>query len=88
MPTQRKLLNKVTQQYRNRVRDCRLRALIPKQETLASMTGISRSTINALENNRLFLSAPYALLIKQALQCKLDDLYEIIDTKENCQPMG
>lgn len=88
MSIRRKLLKKVAQQYRNRVRACRLRAMIPKQETLASMTGISRSTINAIENNRLFLSAPYALLIAQALRCKVDDLYEPIGTKESHWPNG
>ena len=74
--SKRKILSKVANQYRNRVRDCRLRAMIRKQEDLATMTGISRSTINALENNRLFLSSPYALLIAEALNCRLNDLYE------------
>jgi DNA-binding XRE family transcriptional regulator len=50
--------------------------MIAKQENLARMTGISRSTINAIENNRIFLSAPYALLIAEVLGCKIDDLYE------------
>lgn len=72
----RKLLSKAAKQYRNRVRECRLRAMVAKQEDLANMTGISRSTINALENNRLFLSSPYALLIAEVLGCKLDELYE------------
>jgi len=58
----RNLLTKVAKQYRNRVRECRLRAMVAKQQDLARMTGISRSTINALENNRLFLSSPYAEL--------------------------
>ena len=74
--SKRKILNKVANQYRNRVRDCRLHAMISKQKELATMTGISRSTINALENNRLFLSSPYALLIAEALNCQLNDLYE------------
>lgn len=73
--SKRKLLVKVAKQYHNRVRECRLRAMVAKQEDLAKMTGISRSTINALENNRLFLSSPYALLIAEALGCKLDELY-------------
>lgn len=72
----RKLLLKVSEQYRNRVRECRLRALVATQEDLSKKTGISRSTINALENNRLFLSSQYALLIAEVLNCKLDDLYE------------
>jgi DNA-binding XRE family transcriptional regulator len=50
--------------------------MIPKQDTLARMTGISRTTINALERNRLFLSSHYALLIAEALNCPLGDLYE------------
>ncbi|KQC16044.1 MAG: hypothetical protein APR56_10315 [Methanosaeta sp. SDB] len=74
--SKRKLLRKVAGQYRNRVRDCRLRAMVAKQEELATMTGISRSTINALENNRIFLSSPYALVIAEVLNCRLDDLYE------------
>jgi len=50
--------------------------MIPKQEVLAMRTGIPRTTISALENNKLFLSAPYALLIRDELRCSLDDLYE------------
>ncbi|MGC8576282.1 MAG: helix-turn-helix transcriptional regulator [Caldisericum sp.] len=72
--SRRKLLVKVAKQYHNRVGECRLRAMVAKQEDLAKMTGISRSTINALENNPLFLSSPYALLIAEALGCRLDDL--------------
>ncbi len=71
----KRLLEKMAQQYRNRVRECRLRAIVGKQEELAKMTGIPRSTINALENNRLFLSSQYALLIRDVLGCTLDDLY-------------
>ena len=72
----RKLMARVSRQYRNRVRECRLRAMVATQEELASLTGIPRTTLSALENNRLFLSSGYALLIAQALGCKLDDLYE------------
>ncbi len=72
----RRLVSKVRSQYRNRVRTCRLRAEIAKQEVLSLRTGIPRTTLSALENNRLFLSAPYALLIRDELGCTLDDLYE------------
>ena len=72
----RKNLSRITKQYQTRVRSCRLKAEVATQEDLAGMTGISRSTINALENNRLFLSSPYALIIKDALGCSLDSLYE------------
>ena len=75
MPKRRQLI-KVARRYRNCVRECRLRAMVAKQEDLAKMTGINRSTINALENNRLFLSSHYALLIAEVLGCSLDQLYE------------
>lgn len=71
----------VMRRYRNRVRECRLRALIAKQEELVRRTGIHRTIISLLENNHRFLSAPYALLIAEALGCRLDDLYERTDGK-------
>ena len=78
----RKVPLKVAKRYRNRVRECRLRAMLAKQGDLARMTGISRSTISALENNRVFLSSPYALLIAEALGCRLDELYEKRDADD------
>ncbi|MBU1023679.1 helix-turn-helix domain-containing protein [bacterium] len=66
----------VSKLYRNRVRECRLSALIPSQEELATRTGINRATICALENNRLFLSSRNALIISGVLGCSLDDLYQ------------
>jgi len=70
------LIQRIMNQYRNRVHECRLKAMVSKQEDLSKMTGIHRSTLSALENNRIFLSAPYALLIAEALGCSLDQLYE------------
>ena len=77
--SQRRLVRKVRSQYRNRVRACRLLAQINKQEILARRTGIPRTTLSALETNKKFLSAPYALLIREVLSCTLDDLYERIE---------
>lgn len=65
-----------TVHYRNRVRESRLRALIPSQAELARRTGICRTTICALENNRVALSIHYAMLIRKVIGCSLDDLYE------------
>lgn len=73
---QKRLLDKVAHRYRNRVRECRLKAMIAKQEQLATMSGISRTIISALENDRLFLSSAYALILAEVLGCTLDDLYE------------
>jgi len=50
--------------------------MVPSQVLLARLTGIDKNIINALENNRIFLSASYALLISETLGCRLDDLYE------------
>lgn len=71
----RHIQDSVTRRYRNRVRECRLMAMVEDQEDLAKLTGISRTTLSAIENNRLFLSAPYALLIAEALGCDLGELY-------------
>ncbi len=88
MVSKRKLLLKVAKQYRNRVRTCRLRAMVASQEDLSKLTGINRSTVSALENNRLFLSSQYALLIAEALGCKLDDLFEKREVTGSIQGQG
>jgi len=46
---------------------------------LARLTGLPRTTVNALERQRAFLCAPYALLLTEALRCKLDDLYVCVE---------
>ena len=72
----RLLLKKVRKRYKNRVKQCRLKALVETQADLAKLTGISRSTLNNIENNKIFLSSYYGLLIAEALGCSLSDLYE------------
>ena len=72
----RKLLKKVRKRYKNRVKQCRLRALVETQADLSKLTGISRPTINNIENNKTFLSSYYGLIIAEALGCSLSDLYE------------
>jgi len=64
--------------HRNRLRECRLRALIPSQAELARWTGICRTTICALEKNRIPLSIHNAMLVRKAIGCSLDELYEEI----------
>lgn len=68
--------------YRNRLRECRLRALIPSQAELARRSGIDRTTISHLENDKLFLSIRYALRLREVLGCSLDDLYQEITVEE------
>lgn len=64
--------------YRGRVQAVRLKALIPSQAELARRTGICRTTICALEKNRIPLSIHHAMLIRKATGCSLDDLFEEI----------
>lgn len=70
--------SEIRSRYRNRVRQCRLRGLIISEAELSRRTGIERTTLSALENNRRFLCIEHALLIKEVLGCTLDDLYETI----------
>lgn len=73
----------VRARYRNRVRECRLRGLIISEAELARRTGIERTTLSALENNRRFLCIEHALLIREVLGCSLNDLYEEVRPCEN-----
>jgi transcriptional regulator with XRE-family HTH domain len=75
---QRPIRNEMRSRYRNRVRECRLRGLIISEAELSRRTGIERTTLSALENNRRFLCIEHALLIREVLGCSLDDLYEKI----------
>lgn len=68
--------------YRNRLREVRLLSLISSQAELGRLSGICRTTICALENNRINLSIGYAIRLKKVLKCSLDDLYEEIPGEE------
>ena len=81
--TEERILTQAKRKYRNRLRKCRLLAMIATQEELSRLTGIDRTTISAIENQRLFLSTPYALIFKETLGCSLDDLFEQLDTKHD-----
>jgi len=47
------------------------------QDDLASMLGVSRQTINAIENNKYFPSLELALKIAQIFKCTVDDLFSL-----------
>jgi len=74
--------------YQNRVRQCRLRGLIISEAELSRRTGIERTTLSALENNRRFLCIEHALLIREVLGCSLDDLYDRIQTSASAMEQG
>jgi DNA-binding XRE family transcriptional regulator len=72
--------------YTNRLKEVRLQALISSQAELARLSSICRTTICALESNRINLSIGYALRLKKVLKCSLDDLYEEIpDEQAGCE---
>lgn len=74
--TMNTIRSEIRLRYRNRLRECRLRGLIISEAELSRRTGIQRTTLSALENNRRFLPIEHALLIKEVLGCTLDELYE------------
>lgn len=47
------------------------------QDELASRLGVSRQTINAIENNKYFPSLELALRIAQIFQCTVDELFSL-----------
>ena len=79
---------RIAVKYRNRIRECRLLALVARQQELAAMTGIPRTALSALENNRRPLSSNYALRIAAALKCSMDDLYERSGIEESVDTAG
>jgi len=71
-----RIAEEIKRKYRNRVLHVRLKAGIKTQKELAKLTGIRPSILCEIESNKAFLSTPYALRIKEALTCSLDDLFE------------
>lgn len=43
--------------------------------TLSSMSGISKSTINRIENNKTIPNIIQLILLAEALDCQIQDLY-------------
>ena len=74
--------------YRNRVRECRLRAMIATQEELARQTGIHPATLSAIETNRLFLSSARALAIRDVLGCTLDSGWQTRSSEVSAEDPG
>ncbi len=81
--TMNAIRSEIRLRYRNRLRECRLRGLIISEAELARRTGIQRTSVSALENNRRFLCIEHALLIREVLGCSLDDLYDRVPPPDN-----
>lgn len=64
----------------NRVRACRI-ARGWSQEELAAKAGISRTGVSAIETNRLVPSTSAALTLAAALECNVEDLFQLATSK-------
>lgn len=60
----------------NRVKELRL-ARGWTQEQLAEATGVSRQSINSIENDRYVPSLPLALLFARVFRCSTDDIFTL-----------
>ena len=47
------------------------------QEDLSKKLGVSRQTINSIENNKYFPSLELGLKLSQIFECKVDDLFSL-----------
>ncbi|HMC57493.1 MAG TPA: helix-turn-helix transcriptional regulator [Gemmatimonadaceae bacterium] len=60
----------------NRVKDLRV-ARGWTQEQLAEATGVSRQSINSIENDRYVPSLSLALLFARVFRCSTDDIFTL-----------
>jgi putative transcriptional regulator len=60
----------------NRVKELRL-ARGWTQEQLADAAGVSRQSINSIENDRYVPSLPLALLFARVFRCSTDDIFTL-----------
>ena len=60
----------------NRVRTCRI-ARGWSQDELAARAGISRAGVSSIETNRLVPSTSAALALAAALDCRVEDLFQL-----------
>jgi len=47
------------------------------QDDISKKLGVSRQTINAIENNKYFPSLELGLKLAKILECKVDDLFSL-----------
>jgi len=47
------------------------------QENLSIKLGVSRQTINSIENNKYFPSLELGLKLSKIFECKVDDLFSL-----------
>jgi putative transcriptional regulator len=61
---------------------CLLKQILRKkrlrQQWLSDMTGIAKSQISEYSNNKTVMSLPTLMTIAKALNCSMDEIYEIV----------
>lgn len=62
---------------KNRIREYRIKNGDITQEELAKRVGVSRQTIIYIENGKFNPSVKLALKLAKALNCKVEDLFEL-----------
>src|SRR3712207_5924247 len=64
----------------------RREALGWSQQELAQRARISRSAVSAIEMRRLVPSAAAALALARALQCRVEDIFQLAGEPANAEP--
>jgi putative transcriptional regulator len=75
------------EQLLNRIREARAR-LDLTQADLATMAGVSRKTINTVENGVFIPSTVLALRLARALGTSVESLFQLPDTAGEPSPAG
>ena len=66
----------MTEQLRNRLNDLRSERALT-QAALAELVGVSRKTINTVENGVFVPSTTLALKLARALECRVEDIFSL-----------
>lgn len=58
----------------NQIKELRKQKILSQQE-IATLSGVSRQTINAIENNKYDPTLQLAFRLATILECKIDELF-------------
>jgi len=83
MRTKRRIPKPPKVTYRNRLREARLKAMIPYQRALAELAGMNPAMVSRYENNRQPLSMEHALVLAAVLKCGIGDLIEVVPNRKS-----
>jgi putative transcriptional regulator len=67
-----------TEELRNRIKDLRAARGLT-QEELAELVGVTRKTVNTVENGRFVPSTVLALRLAKALRVRVEELFSLTD---------